>query len=455
MILQSGFAKKIHPVYNNLILPIYAEKSGDKRIPIIVNRQTSSILDVFRALMRERLKQSQLTSRSGRTFILVVAIGFTISLVTGWDEITPITIIVALILTLIYLYMGLNDEAYFVHYTSPLATAVYFIIIIGLALSVQMLLTPGSSWLISLPIASLAVYYLIGWKRWLVYLAIMAGIAIPIGINFDWEQAFYFTLSFSPAIMFVVVFTNNLLSEQAAREKAEQLTSELESANQQLSAYATQAEELATTKERNRLAREIHDNLGHYLTVVNVQIKAAKAIMSTDPAKAQDALTKAQNLTEEGLVAIRQSVATLRESPLGERPLPTVIAEMVNDLQNSGIVTEFTLEGTYRKLDPKIELTLYRAVQESLTNVRKHAHASRVDLLLDYTQAAQVRLRIADNGVGATAVQYAGFGLLGLQERANQLDGRVDITTAPNNGFRLTLIIPTTEGDHDDSIAIG
>lgn len=405
--------------------------------------------------MQAQLDKFRHISQGSIAFITVVGVGYIVGLVLSWDDIAPITAILALILTLIYVYIGFNDEAYFARYSSPFATAVYFIVVLGLTFVVQLLLEPGASWLISLPIAGLAVSYISGWQRWLVYLAIMVSIAIPIRIVATWEQAFYFTLTFSPAIVFVVVFTNYVQSEKAAREKAEQLTSELETANKQLAAYATQAEELATTKERNRLAREIHDTLGHYLTVVNVQIKAAKVMMPTDSSKAQDVLTKAQKLTEEGLAAIRQSVATLRESPLGERPLPTVIAEMVNDLQNSGIVTEFIIEGTFRKLDPKVELTLYRAVQEGLTNVRKHAYASRVDVGLDYTQSTQIRLNVTDNGVGATAVQHDGFGLLGLQERATQLDGRIDITTAPNDGFSLTLTIPTTEGHNDDSFAAG
>ena len=85
----------------------------------------------------------------------------------------------------------------------------------------------------------------------------------------------------------MVVFTNLSVNERKARLKAEELSADLEAANQQLSEYAIQAEELATIEERNRLAREIHDNLGHYLTVVNVQIGAAKVLMDKDTDQSQ------------------------------------------------------------------------------------------------------------------------------------------------------------------------
>lgn len=144
----------------------------------------------------------------------------------------------------------------------------------------------------------------------------------------------------------MVVFTEQGQRERLARRYAEELTADLETANRQLSAYALQAEELATTQERNRLAREIHDNLGHYLTVVNVQIAAAKVLLAADPQRALDALDKAQTLTQEGLGAVRQSVAALRESPLGKRPLPEAISALVTESNNAGIVTELVVRGT-------------------------------------------------------------------------------------------------------------
>jgi signal transduction histidine kinase len=191
------------------------------------------------------------------------------------------------------------------------------------------------------------------------------------------------------------------------------------------------------------LAREIHDNLGHYLTVVNVQIGAAKVLMDKDTDKAKDALDKAQTLTQEGLKAIRQSVAALRESPVGQRPLSEAISILTDTTTQAGIVTEFSVLGEPRPLSNQIEYALYRVAQEGLTNARKHARASRVDVLLDYSQADVVRLEIADNGVG-TAVADGGFGLLGIRERVQLLNGTCAIETSPGKGFKLKIAIPVS-----------
>jgi signal transduction histidine kinase len=232
------------------------------------------------------------------------------------------------------------------------------------------------------------------------------------------------------------------LNEQQARQRAEQLTLELEEANLQLAAYATQAEELAMTQERNRLAREIHDSLGHYLTIVNVQIEAAKVVMDSDPGRALDALNKAQELAKKGLARVRESVAALRESPVSTRPLHEAIESLVKEAQSTGIVTEFEVAGEPPVLENKVALAFYRAAQEGLTNVRRHARASRVDVLLDY-QPSEVRLQVKDNGVGA-AETGGGFGLLGIRERMQLLGGRLEISTGVGQGFCLTASVPAS-----------
>ncbi len=225
-------------------------------------------------------------------------------------------------------------------------TAVYFIIQLALLIAIHWLIGPGGIWLVSLPLAAQAVQYLTGIWRWVIYAALLFGLMVPLIFRYDQgESAIYFAVSVAPAILFVVVFTNLGVNERKARLQAEELSADLEAANQQLSAYAIQVEELATIEERNRLAREIHDNLGHYLTVVNVQIGAAKVLMDKDPSKAKDALDKAQNLTQEGLKAVRQSVAALRESPVGQRPLSEAISLLTETTTQAGIVTEFSVTG--------------------------------------------------------------------------------------------------------------
>jgi signal transduction histidine kinase len=251
-------------------------------------------------------------------------------------------------------------------------------------------------------------------------------------------------LEFSYAVLFTLVLTTLAVSSERARGEVERLAGELSAANEKLRAYAVQAEELAATRERNRLAREVHDSLGHYLTVVNVQIEAARALRERDPARTWDALDQAQALTQQGLQDIRRSVAALRASPLDDQPLAQVLHEVVNRSCATGLAAELQVWGEARALSPQARLALYRAGQEGLTNVRKHARVAEARLALDFRAPAKVSLSVTDKGAGAdlATATAGGFGLLGLRERVQLLGGAVRVQTAPGAGFFLEVEVP-------------
>jgi signal transduction histidine kinase len=351
----------------------------------------------------------------------------------------------ALVLGVIYLGVVISGQERLRPIFGDHATAAFFLLLIGLVVIIQFLVAgSGGIWLISMPLVALATTDVRHPWQWGVYLVVLLAFTVPFYLKTgDWRNALIVSLTFIPAIVFVVIFARITQAAEEAQLRAEQLAAQLKDANHSLAAFALQAEELATIQERNRLAREIHDNLGHYLTVVNVQIKAARAVMDNNPDNARSALDKAAHLTEEGLAAIRQSVSSLRESPLGNRSLPEAVAVLVEETQATGIVAELRVIGKPRTLDSRSELTLFRAAQEGLTNVRRHARASRVDLVLDFQDPAAVSLMARDNGPGRDLVTLEpGFGLLGLQERARLLGGTVEIETAVGAGFSLAVTVP-------------
>ncbi len=299
----------------------------------------------------------------------------------------------------------------------------------------------GFMTLILFPLASNALELLPRRQAILLWL-ILIGVFVWVDVSlYGWRDAARGAPVVAAGIMFVGVFTHFAMSERAARGEVERLAAELQAANQKLRAYAAQVEELATTQERNRLAREIHDSLGHYLTVINVQLEAAQVLVPGEPERAKAALRKAQSLAQEGLADVRRSVAALRAGPTGNRPLPEAIADLVQECRAAGVVTTLAVRGQPRALPPQTELTLYRAAQETLTNVRKHARASRADLTLEYAPGDHVRLVVEDNGVGA-AETSGGFGLLGLRERVQLMGGQLAVTSAPGNGFRVEVEAP-------------
>lgn len=262
--------------------------------------------------------------------------------------------------------------------------------------------------------------------------------AIPFGWDAAWEAA----INYSAAFAFTVAFT--IITKQAldARDHSQQLTGELEKANEQLHAHAAEVEDLATTRERNRLAREIHDGIGHYLTVVKTQLDAATELLPGQPARAREAVVKAARLSAEALDDVRRSVGALR-TDTARTPLPEAVRELASHGEPA---STFTIEGTPRPLAPAIEHALFRAAQEGLTNIRKHARATSALVVLDFRAARCVRLEMSDNGVGAQPSANdngAGFGLIGLRERIALLGGSVDAANRLEGGFALRVELPT------------
>jgi len=379
--------------------------------------------------------------------IFMVVVGYIATFATAADSLanfTGLQIAVGVIFGIAYLILGMFDNELLGRFPDNVRDITYFVVQCSLVFGIGMLLGPGGNWLIGLPLTGIAVERLSPRWRWAVYVTVLLVIVVPIGYYSTWGEALMNGGFITPAIFFVVLFTQLRLDEQNARIKAEELAHQLEVANHQLAEYASQAEELAATQERNRLAREIHDNLGHYLTIVNVQIEAAKVTCESDPPRALDALDKAQELARKGLSSVRESVATLRVSPVENRPFKDVVAELVEESKASGISTDFKIIGKIKPVESKSALALYRVVQEGLTNVRKHANASRVDVELDFSQANSIRLTLRDDGVGA-ADTSGGFGLIGLRERVQLLGGEFKVETQPDQGFQIEVLLPCAE----------
>ena len=323
------------------------------------------------------------------------------------------------------------------------AVALYFAIQLALSGTIMYLLPSGAIFLITLPLAGQSVV-LLNAARWvaLVCLAIFLMMVAPIWWRGGLAPALIVGMIVVAGIVFVVVFTRIAVNERAARSEVERLAAELSEANRKLREYAAQVEELATVRERNRLAREIHDSLGHYLTVVNVQIEAARAVID-DRNRSLGVLRKAQALTQEGLAEVRRSVAALRSTTATDRPISEILKALVDECRAAGIRADLVIRGEPRDLPSQVELTLYRAAQEGLTNVRKHSHASNATLTLDYSDANSVRLGIEDDGVGSDPSE-GGFGLLGVRERAQLLGGRVCVRATEGRGFSLEVELPAS-----------
>ncbi len=377
-------------------------------------------------------------------FLVVVVVSLIMALSTTDLQTNPPGIIFIVSLLAVFTALGI----YGVEFCQPfpggnLWTLAYFAIQLGIG-SLVFYLSDGVAWLILAPIASQTVY-LFAPRGVIAANAVIFAASLGVVALLAETPASLINsaVALLTALVFVTTFTYIAVREERSRQEVERLNAELALVNQKLRQYAIQVEEVAILQERNRLARDIHDSLGHYLTALNMQLKAAQAVLPVDQKRAEDALAKAQSLAEDALASVRQSVAALREEPALKLPLPEAIAKLLEEGRESGLVINLDVQGEPRSLPAPATITLYRAAQEALTNIRKHALASRADVTLAYLPDC-VRLNVADNGVGAHGEpdSETGFGLVGLRERVALLGGKVNVITAPKQGFILEVDIP-------------
>lgn len=336
----------------------------------------------------------------------------------------------------IYAVLGVLGSCYLDTRGRPVAYATYYLLQCAL-LTAVIFLSPvrGFLGILVLPVMSQAIFDLRARHAALVGVYLF-GINIAVwAIPYGWDSGLQAVVNYSAAFAFTIAFT--LITKQAlvAREREEKLRVEIEAANAQLRAHAAQTADLATTRERNRVAREIHDGLGHYLTVVKTQLDAAAALIAHRPGDARATVLKAATLTGDALDDVRRSVSALRtDAP--RLPLPEALRALTVE---SGLPVTLRLEGTTRPLPPGLEHALFRSAQEALTNIRKHAGATAAEVALEFTPNGRVTLAVTDNGRGTNGASSAGFGLVGIRERIEVLGGRVISGNRSGGGYALTI----------------
>jgi signal transduction histidine kinase len=265
----------------------------------------------------------------------------------------------------------------------------------------------------------------------------------------DSEQQIHFgmhivaeTLIFGLGIFFVLQLTNKVLSERQIKEKLAQANDQLAQANKQIREYAQKAEELATVQERNRIAGDIHDSLGHALTGLIVQIQAAVQLFHREPAKAHLFLTQAKSLGETAMQEVRKSISTLREDVPQERPLKTRIETLIDDCRKATGLFIYTNICRCDSVPTPIANVIYRIVQECLTNICRYAKATEVHIQLG-TTLEEFNLSVKDNGKGFDPKQnLSGSGLEIMQNRITLVNGQFQLITSPGKGCRIEVTIP-------------
>ena len=242
---------------------------------------------------------------------------------------------------------------------------------------------------------------------------------------------------------FFGIFAHAFTRADAARRESQQLLAELQEAHHQLQAYALHTEEMAVVQERNRLAREMHDTLGHRLTVAAVQLEGAQRLCSVNPERAEDMVGTVREEVREALSELRSAVATLRAPIEADLHLRRSLQRLSAHFEEAtGFVVHRVLPEEMPELPGTYRLAIYRTAQEALTNIQKHAKATQVWLMLT-TQDNAVTLLVGDDGQGISlSKERAGFGLRGMRERAAQLGGELHLEPRRGGGTQVSFRLP-------------
>ena len=207
----------------------------------------------------------------------------------------------------------------------------------------------------------------------------------------------------------------------------------------------------AVHEERARIARELHDVVAHNVGLIVLQAGGARSVLATDPERARTALRQVEETGRQTLTEMRHLVGILRADEDEERqPLPRLerLPTLVEEARAGGLTVELAVDGSPVELPAGLELAAYRLIQEALTNVRKHAPTSHVQVRLGY-EPDRLRIEVSDDGgpPGAAAAPARdasdpGHGLIGMRERVQVYGGRMQTRSLPGGGFRVEAVLP-------------
>jgi len=256
----------------------------------------------------------------------------------------------------------------------------------------------------------------------------------------EFQRMVSLSFMFSRAVVFLVVgyVVTALMNAQRQQRRA------LGEANQKLVQHASTLEQLAVSRERIRLSRELHDTLAHTLSALTVQIEALQTVWEPIPDKPRQMLSDMLDTTRSGLDETRRSLTALRASPLEEMGLALAVRTLAEEYASRyAFDLEMEIPDNFDDLPPDVEQCYYRVAQEALANIARHAYASLVSLRL-HNETNGLLLEIKDDGKGfrvlAVDENYNGkFGIRGMHERAELIGANLQIESRIGEGTTLRL----------------
>lgn len=328
----------------------------------------------------------------------------------------------------------------------PVPAAIYFVGLLALCVT---LMSYSDIFLIFTIAGFFSAYLLTPWP-----LGVLGVLATSVALN-SAAMDIWTDPSLDTLVMFILIVlvqtaaigVGIVLSARSEPEerKREELIERLEAAlheNAGLHAQlVAQARESGVQDERQRLAGEIHDTLAQGLAGIITQLQAAERSLSVQ-GETEEHVARALGLARSSLTEARRSVRALAPQELGRAHLPDALHTLTERWsEEQGMRAQMEVTGTRVPLSPAIEVSLFRVAQESLTNVAKHAEASRVGVTLSYT-GTEVLLDVRDDGRGFAEAAGTGFGLTSMRQRIRGVGGHVEVQSAPGEGTSVSARVP-------------
>lgn len=245
-------------------------------------------------------------------------------------------------------------------------------------------------------------------------------------------------------ILYMILLIRNQMQEN---QRVQLLNEQLVNANAQLEIYAGEIEKMAETRERNRLAREIHDTLGHALTGIIAGIDACTTTIDKSPELTKKQLSSIGEVARQGIKDVRRSVSALRPDVLERLKLSEALEKMVSEMEETAKTTIlFQNQIGNLRLGEDEEEVIYRIIQEGITNSIRHGKAQKIEINL-WREYNKITILINDNGIGCKELKR-GFGIRHMEERLQMLNGTIEYNGA--DGFILRAEIPIRWGEEID-----
>lgn len=231
------------------------------------------------------------------------------------------------------------------------------------------------------------------------------------------------------------------LSAQFLYDKLRVTEGELRIANRNLENYASSIEELAILKERNRISREIHDNVGHALSTTMIQLSAIERIANKEKSAIENIACNLREFVKDSLDDVRKAIKELKPDEYNEVEAIFKIEELLKNFEKmTDIKIIYRISKNRWLLNYKLSNVIYRIIQEALSNSLKHGKATEIRVIMNFSDEGLVLL-IEDNGLGCDEVIYNGVGLKGIEERVREINGELEISTSKGSGFKIKLSI--------------